>query len=453
MPYCDEYPAVSPEGPAEILPSWRIIVIRYVWGILLWVFFLAPGALAGPGDPSLPVAIPVGGNTWVVNSPEATTRMIADSGLSRWVDSTTIIRTFFWTEQAGEIGLGLRARVTGGRSRLAVTLGNLTTDVSLSNARFDTIPVGHFVVRTAGYQRVDLRGIEKTGETFAEVTDLLISGSATKGNVSFVRNEFYWGRRGPSVHLNYGVPAGADDVRWFYNEITVPDREDVVGSYFMACGFAEGYFGIQVNSQTERRILFSVWSPFKTDDPSKIPDGERVLLLKKGEDVHAGSFGDEGSGGQSYRRYSWKPGVTYRCLLRGEPAEDNSTDFTAYFYAPERGIWELIATFRRPKTTTGLTHLHSFLENFLPETGLISRRVVFSNPWVCDASGRWRELTRATLSADATAKKGSRLDFQGGVENDSFFLRNCGFFNETSIVGSTFTRREAGIVPDVARLP
>ena len=52
--------------------------------------------------------------------------------------------------------------------------------------------------------------------------------------------------------------------------MTIPKNNDVVGSYFMANGFAEGYFGIQVNSETERRILFSVWSPYKTDDPNSI---------------------------------------------------------------------------------------------------------------------------------------------------------------------------------------
>jgi hypothetical protein len=47
-------------------------------------------------------------------------------------------------------------------------------------------------------------------------------------------------------------------------EITVPVGQDPIGSYFMANGFGEGYFGFQVNSKTERRVLFSVWSPFRT---------------------------------------------------------------------------------------------------------------------------------------------------------------------------------------------
>ena len=38
------------------------------------------------------------------------------------------------------------------------------------------------------------------------------------------------------------------DIEWFYSELTVPEGNDVIGSYFMANGFSEGYFGIQVNS-------------------------------------------------------------------------------------------------------------------------------------------------------------------------------------------------------------
>src|SRR5690606_40657805 len=97
-------------------------------------------------------------------------------------------------------------------------------------------------------------------------------------------NYFYWGRRGPSVHLSYTTPADKD-IEYCYNEITVPEGEDVVGSYYMANGFGEGYFGIQVNSATERRILFSVWSPFHTDNPKEIPDDEKILLTAKGADV------------------------------------------------------------------------------------------------------------------------------------------------------------------------
>src|SRR3546814_7623338 len=123
------------------------------------------------------------------------------------------------------------------------------------------------------------------------------------------------------------------------------------------------------SSDLERRVLFSVWSPYKTDNPDDIPEDQRIVLLRKGKEVHAGEFGNEGSGGQSYLRYPWKAGTTYRFLLHGKPDGKGNTSYTAFFYAPEIKQWKLIASFRRPQTSRWLTRFHSFLENFNPRTG------------------------------------------------------------------------------------
>ncbi|MFK5973947.1 MAG: DUF3472 domain-containing protein [Flavobacteriaceae bacterium] len=164
-------------------------------------------------------------------------------------------------------------------------------------------------------------------------------------------------------------------------------------------------------------------------------------------------FGNEGSGYQSYKIFNWKAGSTYWFLLKGEPVENNSTDFSAYFYAPESGQWELIATFRRPFTTTYLRGLYSFLENFVTETGYISREVDFANQWVYDTEGNWHELTKPKFTADNTAIKGARLGYVGGVNDKAFFLRNCGFFNETTAIDSFHNRKGDGIAPSIDFVP
>jgi len=235
----------------------------------------------------------------------------------------------------------------------------------------------------------------------------------------------------------------------------VPEGEDVVGSYYMANGFGEGYFGIQVNSETERRVLFSVWSPFHTDDPSSIPDDEKIILVKKGEGVYTGEFGNEGSGGQSYLKYNWITGNTYQFLLKGKPLADGYTQYTAWFKGPELQDWKMIASFKRPKTQTWLTQQYSFLENFETATGAITRKAFYNNQWVCDTKGQWYEMTEAKFTADATARKESRMDYAGGVENGVFFMRNCGFFNETTTIDSYHKRTALGKQPviDLNNLP
>ena len=387
------------------------------------------------------VSIPLAGNCWAIKSEKDTSEIVTESGIKGWNNPQTNIKLYFRTDMVGKINLAVRARNKSGYSILNFRFGEQVKQLRIDKNSFDTLEIGTFKIKNPGYQMIIISGYKKSADEFAEISDLLISQEVKDNKLTFVKDDFYWGRRGPSVHLNYLVPAGSGDAVWFYNELLVPKGNDVTGSYFMANGFGEGYFGIQVNSSSERRILFSVWSPSKTDHPEEIPEDEKIILLKKGKNVHSGNFGDEGSGGQSFLVYPWKSGTKYRFLVKGIPSEANFTDYTAYFYAPETGKWELIASFRRPKTSTYLKHLHSFLENFIPENGNILRSGLYSNQWVCNSNGEWTELNKARFTADATARKGARLDYQGGVLKDGFYLKNCGFFNERTEIDSWFTRQ------------
>jgi len=399
--------------------------------------------------------VPVYGNSWVAGNPGKNRQIIKPEGIIGWNEASVKIRIYFKTEMQGELNIGLVAASRSGQSSVSATLGGETKMIRIQNAATDTIHVGTFRIEQPGYQWIELKGLERTGDSFAEIEAILIGGIAASGNFYFVRDDFYWGRRGPSVHLGYQVPEKTGNIRWFYSEITVPEGEDVVGSYFMANGFSFGYFGIQVNSPDERRVLFSVWSPFQTDKPEEIPPEQKIVLLAKGRDVYTGEFGNEGSGGQSYLRYNWIAGNTYRFLLKGEPSVNGCSDFTAWFYAPEESEWRLIAAFRRPKTHSWLTGLYSFLENFNMDTGDQSRMAYYENQWVQNENACWMELTRIKFTADATARKESRMDFAGGAEGRKFFLKNCGFFN-SNIPPGTFFERISTIQPpliDFGKLP
>jgi len=417
------------------------MMLNKIYRLVLSLLVVSSGAMSQE-----PVAVPLQGNAWFCHPTEAGQQKFDKTGLQGWTETDGDVCVFFSVNATGTVQLGLTAR---GRAEVSVTLNNETRSVKIDRPEFSKITAGTFRIEAPGYQRVVIRG--KGG---ADISDLLVEGAALSDGITYVKDDFYWGRRGPSVHLNYPMPEDRD-IRWLYNEITVPEHNDVLGSYYMANGFAEGYFGIQVNSATERRILFSVWSPFKTDDPKSIPEDQRIMLLKKGEGVHTGEFGNEGSGGQSYRRFNWIAGNTYRFLTRIEPSSvKGSTEYTAYFYAPETGKWELIASFRRPATVTYAKRFHSFLENFNTGTGHLRREVVFSNQWVCDTQGVWTELTRARYTADATARKGNRIDYAAGVKNGKFFLANCGFFSPKVPFNTDFERAagKAAPVPDLAEI-
>lgn len=145
----------------------------------------------------------------------------------------------------------------------------------------------------------------------------------------------------------------------------------------------------------------------------------------------------------------WKTDTTYKFLLKGKPTGNGETDFTAWFFAPEVDEWKLIASFRRPITDTYLSHLYSFLENFYTEQGNITRKGNFQNQWIYTSNNNWLELTKIKFTADATARKESRMDYAGGVEGDKFYLKNCGFFSETTTIDSFFERKGGGEAPTI----
>jgi hypothetical protein len=384
----------------------------------------------------------VGGNSWVTVRAGTASEKVTNEGWKEWRNAKAVFSTYVKLARPGTLKITAPIVVEKGQSELQCTINGIAKKISVSGTVQKEYELGEWTV-PAGYVKIDIAGLKKIGTEFATISELHLNGTSVDAEAKYVKdnqgNYFYWGRRGPSVHINYDLSGAGNEIEWFYNEIKVPVGSDPVGSYFMADGFAEGYFGIQVNSTTERRVLFSVWSPFKTDDPKSIPGDQKIKLLKKGEDVHAGEFGNEGSGGQSYLKYNWKAGQTYGFLLHAEPVANEYTNYTAYFYAPETGKWMLIASFSRPHTHTYLTRLHSFLENFDPLMGNVERKAYYQNQWVRPGNSDWFPLTKMIFTGDATAQKGYRVDYGGGEEQGAFFLRNGGFFSNNTTLRSVFT--------------
>ena len=425
--------------------------ILLLCGMIMFPFLL-PAQTKLPVDKSLPseypVAVPVQGNSWLPGKAPETSRTI-NRNMNGWTNKEDVIRTYFYVQKACKLNVAIEVSVSSGTSIIEVASGKLRKKITLSNTSIKPIAVGKLEIKTPGYYYVDLKGVSKTARNFARVSNILLGGEADKSFIRFVDEDFYFGRRGPSVHLNYKIPTGVKDVEWYYNELEVKPGDDVIGSYFMANGFGEGYFGMQVNSATERRILFSVWSPYNTDDPKAIPADEKIKLIAKGERTQVGEFGNEGSGGQSYLIYDWKPGVRYKFLLHGKPQTDNTTTYTAWIFDPQSAEWVLIASFNRPKTSTYLRGFHSFVENFIPDYGATSRRCNYYNQWVADKENNWYEITGATFTYDATAQAQRRFDYAGGVEDNAFYLKMGGFFNENTTFRTSFIRTPTGIRPEV----
>ncbi|MGN5953258.1 DUF3472 domain-containing protein [Sphingobacterium lactis] len=402
--------------------------------------------------------IPLAGNAFVTSPSSGFTETIADpAGLKNWTSSNTVISTYVKFPKAGKIRISVLAKAVaeGENNSVELRIGDQKKSFNINSATQKEYMIGDFNV-TAGYVKIDLQGIRASNLYYGELSDMVISGEATLGGLTFANKTdfYYWARRGPSCHLSYTVPT-SENVSYYYSEINVPVGQDPVGSYFMANGFGEGYFGFQVNSTSERRILFSVWSPFNTDNPNNIPEDQKIKLNRKGPDVFTGEFGNEGSGGQSYLKYTWKAGTTYRFLLKGEPDGTGKTDYTAWFYKTETSEWVLIASFKRPATSTYLKGFHGFLENFSPNMGHFGRTANYMNQWVRTTAGTWMKVSEAKFTVDNTYNQKQRIDAFGGSNATGFFLKNGGFFNDYVAPNTKFTFNNSQSAPsiDLTKLP
>jgi hypothetical protein len=239
-------------------------------------------------------------------------------------------------------------------------------------------------------------------------------------------------RAARSVHLGYAAPEG--DL--FYNEMVV--EQSVSGSYFMACGWDTGYFGIQqLNNPTNKVVIFSVWDPTKGDDPKAVRTEDRVENLFAGEGVRIKRFGGEGTGGQSMAPLLWNIGETNRFVVQTE-AHSNKTAYTAWIFDGAKSDWRKLATFRTRTGGRSLRGYYSFVEDFRRDTRSVNevRRARFGNGWVRTTQGEWVPLDAARFTA-SNATWESKDNIDAGRSNQWFYLATGGTTRRSSELKST----------------
>lgn len=426
--------AVDPESPVQSLEAPRVHAAAAKGSDS------QPGSTATSPKASAPLVSPVGNAFFTRFGDADGAWMDYDSASLRdWSDPSTVVSTWVRIAQAGKLSIALKASLPqGGASTIKLSVNGKSVPVRVNANAAAAGSLASFDIGAPGYVRIDLQGLSRSGPEYAQLKGLELGGTAAVGAVYANDAEnYYWSRRGPSVHLGFTTPANTE---YFYSELTVPKGEDTLGSYFMTNGFNEGYMGVQVNGPDERWVLFSVWDPAVGS----------TTLLRKGPDVITNGFGGEGTGGQSHLVFPWVAGNTYKFITRVRPDGQGATDYSAWFYAPELGQWRFIATWHRPSTSTWLKGAYSFLENFYDENGFAGRRALYGQQWAVSNTGIWTELNKARFTVDATGANKQRLDFAGGLDaSGQFYLRNGGFFNETVTPNQSFTRPLTGRQPQV----
>ena len=264
----------------------------------------------------------------------------------KWHQAKKQIHFFVKVRKAGELRVQLQfANKWALPIRVSVGATVLKAVLPATN-KFTTLSLGKVLIADTGFVQITLSVPKNTARMQASIAGILLGGTATES----MHYNHKPRRNAASVHLKYPV---ADSVKTgsFYNEITVPAGFDPIHTYYMACGFARGYFGIQVNSEKERRVIFSVWDAGnEAVDRNKVGTENRVVLLAKGDSVITNDFGNEGTGGHSHLVYPWKTQTTYKFLVTAlTDSASQTTIYSGYFYMPEKQRWKLIASFSAPK--------------------------------------------------------------------------------------------------------
>ncbi len=367
------------------------------------------------------------------------------NGVQQWKDANQQLQYFFFVRKPGKLSVALDAKNTTEGTVLKISAPGKEFSVKVpASQKFKMIDAGSVTIKDSGFYSITISVTKKARNSIADIRSIQLSGAAAAG----IHYNPKPRRNAASVHLRYPIGDSIKAIA-FYNEITIPAGFDHLHSYYMACGFARGYFGIQVNSESERRVIFSVWDAGKEAvDRNKVADSNKVMLLAKGEDVYADGFGNEGTGGHSHWVYPWKTGQTYKMMVTAlTDSASQTTIYTGYFFLPELQKWKLIASFRAPKDGQNLRNLYSFNENFWGVNGQLQRKALFGNQWVQKENGQWVELTKSTFSYDATGKAGDRIDYGAGVADGKFYLWNGGFEQSNAKFGDELNRPAANQRP------
>lgn len=420
------------------------------------------------GRPKVPVkhVIPLGGNAFTFNEIDSYNDLkITTNGIEGWYQQNSKIYIYFNVTSQSSAELSISAKRTiqngfpSGNDILKVTLNNESTEVIIdgSNTSYDEYLVGTFPLHK-GFNKIEIEGVSKQMFSFPNLKDLIILPNVVQ-DIKFFKEiaDFTEGRRGTSPNLRYNIPTN-DNISYYYNEVSVPENYDNIYSFYMGVGFMNGYFGIQTNDNNNKKnVIFSVWSSFTNQDHGSVPNSKKVYAERVGDGVIVENFGNEGSGIKTYKSYNWTPNKTYKFLVKGEPISDNKTAYTAWFLPPDKEQWILMSRLIKPETNSYLTDFHSFLENYSPTSGYLTRKAEYRNQWVYSSNkSSWLKVRGATFTGGSQKIFNIRPDANSENITNGYSLQNGGFFELNNTFQKALTNNDNTQNPpkiDFSKLP
>jgi hypothetical protein len=233
-----------------------------------------------------------------------------------------------------------------------------------------------------------------------------------------------------SVHLGY--PQTECDA--FYLELEVIDS--VPGSYFMACGWNTGYFGIQELGNGSKIAIFSVWDSSPQDNPDIVPVHEQTECLYKAEDVKINRFGGEGSGAQCLFNFNWQTKSTNKFLVTSQ-VQSNKTTYTGFIWLNDKNSWKKLVSFRTKTGGKNMHGLYSFIEDFRRDKKSVNevRSARFFNIFVRTVDDGWHSISKARFTASNSDWE-SKDNIDAMIFDNKFILMTGGSIKQNCPIGT-----------------
>jgi len=378
------------------------------------------------------IYIPTSGNSYISGIWGSTVEVDEEKGIIKWTEPRTLIETFFMVSKPGKLKLSLKGSVPEeGQSVINVKVGlnenfddtEQEKDITVSGSMPKEYYIGEFDIPKTGYVKVILQGKAKTAQVFADVTDIVASGSATEGENIFINNKELQSsaRKGAKGILKYKVPEDKE-IDFFYSEAIIPEEKDPNASFFTVTGFKDGYLAMKADSpgNDNRRIAFVINGSKSSQD---------IILNEKAENIVVEETGN-GLGRRGYLQHDWITGEPYRFLVKCDP-NGGSIDYSAWFIPPGKEKWVFLVSFK--KTGDGehyMKELYSAIDNQNPHSAVASRMVEYRDIQVRGKGEEdWYHIDSAEYDVDDVYTQKQRVDVDAQVLTNGFSLKNGGFFS------------------------
>lgn len=358
--------------------------------------------------------------------------------VSNWTNPSRSV-VYYLYQSAGEYNFSIENTVTNGVSldyevKISPCYTGLGVTPSTQSVTFNgtgTVNLStafKVVASTTGYYRYELKPLSAPNNSIT-IHNLIFRALQANSKVNQTNYQ-----SSPSVHLSFSSTASTvKSYNWLYQDVLVPAGKDPLYTFYMSIGFYRGYLGIQTNSPTERRVLFSVWDSADAQNDPNHTAADNVSLVAKGANVTSNGFGGEGTGGQTYINANWQTNQVVSFIMNVRPETNNSVLLSAWYKLEGQSTWNYIATWRAPKDQRYFDGFYSFLENFGHRNGQLRREAEYFNSWAKEsASGNWVNLNKVSYS-NTDGAVGQRVDFEQGISplNSARFYMSSGGYTPT----------------------